>query len=480
MKSIKINAIINGMKTLLLVIFPLITFPYAARVLGVEGVGKYNFAYSIISYFALLSALGIYNYAVREGASLKDNYKKLSIFASEILEFNIISMIIALFLLIVLCLLWGKLHSYIFIFFILSFNIILTTFGCEWIYAIREEYVYMALRGVLFQILSMLFLFLFVHSYDDLVAYCITTVLSTSGYNILNILGLKKFFKFKLQPINSLKRHFSPIMLLFANSIATTIYINSDITILGMLSGNHSVGLYSVSTKVYSIIKAVLASIIVVSIPKMSNLWSNKEYTSFNIMANKILNCCMLLTIPAITGVIVLVKEILLFISGINYIEATISMKILSIALFVSVLNWFFQSSILIPSKNEKKVLYSSSIAAIVNIVLNFILIPFYSENAAAFTTLVAETISCIISGFYSFKFIKLEINKNNVLSIIFGAITIYLFCKIIQIISANYLFTLSISIVGSLLIYIAILIVLKNTLLTDLLKQLKIKIRGR
>ena len=74
-KSIHLNAIINGVKTLLLVVFPLITFPYAAKVLGVEGIGQYNFAYSIVSYFMLLAALGIYNYAVREGAAIRDDKK---------------------------------------------------------------------------------------------------------------------------------------------------------------------------------------------------------------------------------------------------------------------------------------------------------------------------------------------------------------------------------------------------------------------
>ena len=79
-------------------------------------------------------------------------------------------------------------------------------------------------------------------------------------------------------------------MLLFANSIATTIYINSDTTILGLLAGNISVGLYSVATKVYSIVKNILASVIIVTIPKMSKLWSDNKSEEFNKLGNKILN----------------------------------------------------------------------------------------------------------------------------------------------------------------------------------------------
>ena len=54
-KSISLNALLNAIKTLLQVIFPLITFPYAARVIGVAGIGKYNFSSSIVNYFILLS-----------------------------------------------------------------------------------------------------------------------------------------------------------------------------------------------------------------------------------------------------------------------------------------------------------------------------------------------------------------------------------------------------------------------------------------
>ena len=67
-KSVAVNLVANGIKTLMSVLFPLITFPYASRILGAEGIGKVNYASSIISYFSLAAALGISTYAVREGA----------------------------------------------------------------------------------------------------------------------------------------------------------------------------------------------------------------------------------------------------------------------------------------------------------------------------------------------------------------------------------------------------------------------------
>lgn len=56
-KSIKINAVLNIIKQCCAIIFPLITFPYVSRTLGVEAYGKVNFSSSIVSYISLLAGL---------------------------------------------------------------------------------------------------------------------------------------------------------------------------------------------------------------------------------------------------------------------------------------------------------------------------------------------------------------------------------------------------------------------------------------
>ncbi len=72
-KSLKLNAFFNVVRNVLRLIFPLITFPYVSRVLMPEGIGKVNFANSIISYFILLGNLGISGYATREASKIKND-----------------------------------------------------------------------------------------------------------------------------------------------------------------------------------------------------------------------------------------------------------------------------------------------------------------------------------------------------------------------------------------------------------------------
>ena len=98
------NIALNGLRTACNLLFPLVTFPYASRTLSVDKVGVYNFSDSIVSYFAMAAALGIYTYAVREGAKLRDDRVKLERFAGEVFTINLVSMLasyalMALFLL---------------------------------------------------------------------------------------------------------------------------------------------------------------------------------------------------------------------------------------------------------------------------------------------------------------------------------------------------------------------------------------------
>ena len=111
-KSLKINAILNGLKQCFGILFPLITFPYVSRTLGEDGFGKYSFSWSIVSYFVLLAGLGVSTYAIREGARIRDDKEKLSQFCSEAFTINVITTIISLCLLVIISIVSTKIRNY--------------------------------------------------------------------------------------------------------------------------------------------------------------------------------------------------------------------------------------------------------------------------------------------------------------------------------------------------------------------------------
>lgn len=71
-------------------IFPLITFPYISRILLPAGVGKVNFATSLVSYFSMIAMLGVPTYGIRACAQVRDDREELSRTVHEIFFINLI------------------------------------------------------------------------------------------------------------------------------------------------------------------------------------------------------------------------------------------------------------------------------------------------------------------------------------------------------------------------------------------------------
>ena len=475
-RSIGVNAGLNMIRTVCQVIFPLITFPYVSRVLHIENIGIYNFCQSVISYFSLMAGLGISTYAIREGARYRDDEGKLSLFASEVFSINFISTVISYLILGMCIYLIPRFNQYGQIMAVLSISILFTLIGSEWIFQIYEDYKYITIRGIAFQCVALILMFVFVKNSNDLFAYVLITGISSSGANILNAISRRKYCRIRLVINKRILKHLLPILILFATSVATTIYTNSDITMLGFLSGNKAVGLYSVSTKIYNIVKQMLAALIIVSIPRLSSYLGEKKTEYFARTANQILNALVVIVVPAIVGMVALSENIIFIIAGQEYVNANLSLKILAIALFFSIFSWFYTSCILIPYRCENKVLMATIVAALANIGLNFILIPVFQQNAAAATTVIAELLSMLITWWYGRKYFKASFQKNDIVSVIIGCIAIWTICTMSEKYISSVLLSTAFSLITSISIYMIILLIMKNQAVKLIFEMLHIK----
>lgn len=240
---------LNMVKNIVNLLFPLVTFPYLTRILGVENLGKYNFAIVFVSYFTLIAGLGVSTYAVREGAKYRGDKSKFNNFVKQVFTINIISTIIAYCALFICMVIFKNLSEYRVLIVISSLGIVFTTIGVEWVYSIYEDYTYITLINVIFKFLSLILTFIFVKTEGDINKYAIITLISSVAVNLLYIIRIKKYCSLGLCRVKYCKRHIKSIMILFASTIAVTIYVSSDTTILGIIKGDYSVGIYSVSVK---------------------------------------------------------------------------------------------------------------------------------------------------------------------------------------------------------------------------------------
>lgn len=480
-KSLGKNAFLNGLRSVLNIIFPIITFPYVSRVLSVGELGKYNWSNSFVSYFLLIAGLGIATYAVREGAKLRNDRNEISAFASQVFSINILSTVVSYILLFLCVLIFSKIQSYSACIYIFSIQIVFTTLGTEWIYSIFEEYTYITIRSIVFKILSIFMLFVFVRRPGDYLNYAGITVFSAVGSNVLNYLHAKKFCTIRLTFNIDWQEHLKPILIIFASSVATTIYLSLDTTLLGLINNNYVVGIYSVSTKMYNIVKQLIAAILTVTIPRFALLWGRHRYREYRKLLLEISDALALISIPAAVGVYMLAPQIVILLSSAKYIRAVSSLRLLCPALIFSIFSWIFTSCVLIPAKRENKVLIITVISAVVNLILNLLLMPSLKENAAAITTSLSEAISMLLGMYYSRDIIK-GLYKSGfwkeIFTYILGTMSIVIICFAGDVLFNSTVMIILFDVVLSIIEYVLILLGVKNKFALDVLERILLRFK--
>ncbi|MDY5845402.1 MAG: oligosaccharide flippase family protein [Bariatricus sp.] len=466
-KSIKSNIILNVIRTCCSVIFPLITFPYVSRVLGAVNYGKVNFSNSIVSYFALLAALGISNYAVREGAVLRNNKEKYNQFSNQIFTINLISTCLAYITLVITVCVSMFLRQYSLLIGIQSIAFAFTTLGVEWLYVTYEDYLYITLRSISVQVLSLILTFTLVKTPDDYVKYAFITVLSTAGANFFNYVHSRQYITLRVTRIVNWKKHLKPIFILFCHAFITTIYVNSDMTILGFLAGDYSVGIYSVAVRIYTIVKQLLNSIISVVSSRCAFYYGNGEEEKYDELFCKVIKALLTLVMPAIVGIFMLSDSIIRVIAGEAYREGAIALRILGIALGGATIACAYVSLSLLVHRKDKECLKVTFISALLNVVLNLVFIPLGKQNGAALTTLMAEIIVLVGAIYYSRDDVKVTGIKRTLISCSIGCTSIVVVCLCVSVIS-NTILQIAISCTVSAFVYFVLMIVLKNDVVLE------------
>lgn len=476
-KSLKLNMLLNIIKNVTAVIFPLISLPYVTRVLGVESLGKYNFCTSVMSYILLLAALGIESYAIREGSKYRNDEEKFTKFASQIFSINLLSTLMAYLVLAILMVLVPKFEVYIPLLLILSAQIFFTTVGVNWIYNIYEEFAFITLRSVIVQILSIIAMFVFIKTPDDIYKYAIITVVASVGANIFNFFYSRRFCKLKVTFKIHFKEHMKPILLLFALAATVTIYVSSDNVILGFIKGDYYVGIYSISVKIYTIVKSLLAAAIVVLIPRLSMLLGEGRNDEANHVANDIHHTIYTMSIPGVVGLIVLGEQIILLIAGDTYASAISSHIILSITMIFNLGAYFWGTAVLISVGKERVTLVATIVSAVLNVALNIVLIPHLAEDAAALTTLISEFVAFLWCYICGRKYIKVSGEISVILKSIIGSLPIVMMPLLLKFIKDSLvLYTLA-TVFLSVVCYVLIEILLKNYVIIDILNGIRSKI---
>ena len=408
--SVKRNFLHNILYILSNILFPIVSFSYTSRILGPEGIGKVQFVITFAQYFVMMAALGIPVYGIREVAKARGDQNRLNKLFSELLFINILTSLILLLLYIVIISVVGWFHQDL-TFYI--FGGILVLFGfstLDWFYIGSEQFSFLSIRSIIIKVLALISLFLFVKSSNDLIVFFLITVFSILGNNIWNLLNLKGKITLRFKQL-ALKKHLPVLFILFSTSIAISIYTLIDTLLLGFLTDNKSVGLYTAAIKITKIAIPLVASLGTVLIPKITQSIYTNDNKLTQTLTDKSFSFICLLGIPISFGLFIYSPEIMMIFSGNQFIDAIPTMQIASPLVFLIGLGSIFGSQLLIPGGNEKGYLVATIFGLVISIILNLTLITTFKDKGTAFATVMSELAVSLTSFYFVKRKMQLRFN---------------------------------------------------------------------
>lgn len=450
MSSVKKNFLYSGFLTSANYIFPLLTFPYVTRVLGVNNLGICDFVDSIINYFIMLSSMGIAVVGIREIAAHKSNKENLSSTFLSLISLNGIFTFCSLIILAIATLLIPQLYAHgelmIFGAFKITFNFLLI----EWFYKGLEDFKYITIRTLFVKCLYVISVFIFVRNSDDYPIYYLLSVLMIGINAMINIIHSKTFVLFSFTKIRIID-YLKPLLIYGAYTLLTSFYTTFNIAYLGFATTTTQVGFYTTATKLYSIFIAIFSAFTGVMMPRMSALLVDGKIEEFKALYSKSIDVLATITIPAIFFTIIMAPQIVSLIAGDAFDGAILPMRIVMPLLFIIGYEQVLVVQALMPLKKDNIVLRNSFIGACVGIIANIMLVSKLGSVGSAIVWVTCEITVLILSQIAIQKLISEKFPVKIILKNLVVYIPILGIYWLTKIMSLNAFFMLIIT--GSILI---------------------------
>lgn len=480
MSSIKKNVVYSSILTVSGYLFPLITFPYVTRVLGVNNIGICNFVDSIVQYFIYFSMMGITTIGIREIARVKGNKEELSKTFNNLLAINLTSTVIAILALLMGVLFVPQLQEHKSLFFIGAAKVLANTLLIEWLFKGLEDFKYITARSIIIRALYVVAVLLFVKEPDDYVMYFFLTSFMVVVNAFVNVIYSKKFVRFSFTGIN-LKTYLKSFFILGSYQLLTSMYTTFNVAYLGFATDTVEVGYYSTATKLFTIILSFYSAFTGVMMPRMSALLGEGRIDEFKRLTNKSVELLFAFVIPIILISEFCAPEIIRIVAGDGYEGAIMPMRIVMPLMLICGYEQILILQMLSPMKKDTAILRNSIIGASVALLSNIILVPLFASSGTAIVWVISEIAVMISAQYFVKKYIGYSMPVKAVLVRMIYAIPIVLLSYLCISHIQNGFVSFAVISVISFIGWIGIeYYVLKNTLLRDNIKMICSKIINR
>lgn len=416
--------------------------------------------------------MGITTYGQREISYLQDDViMRSSVFwNTKILEF--ITSIISL----VFFLIFVSFQDNRIIYFIFTFNILAVLIDVTWFFQGMEEFGKIVLRNIIVKLLGVIYIFLFVKSSADTNIYAFSMCFFPFLANISMWVYLPKYIKpikyCRLKPFKDIKTVFS----LFIPTVAIQVYTVLDKTMIGIITkDSFENGYYEQAVKISKMALMFVISLGTVMIPRIGYYHEQKQYEDVKRLMYNAYRFVWFLGIPLCFGLIMVAPGFVYWFLGEEYGKVTDLLRVLAFLILSIGINNVTGMQYLIPTKRQNIFTLTVIIGAVVNFILNSILIYYFKSMGAAVASVAAETTIAVVQIIIVRKELKpIYILKEGVNYYFAGAIMLLCLLFFSKQFAPSVISTLVLTVIGG-GTYIFTLLIIKDEFLV---KNLKIIIK--
>lgn len=365
-------------------VFPLISMPYLARVIGADGFGKIAFASAIVVWIQTISDWGFNLTATRDVAQNRDNKELVSrIFSNVLWARSVLTLLSGIILLLVVLLVpyLRENADIIFVTFLLVPGYILFP---EWFFQAIEKMKYTTFFNLFLKLVFTVAVFVFIHKRED---YLMQPLLTTLGYLLCGIGALYLIFKkwgyslYKPQwgEIFKTIRNSTDV---FINNLMPNLYNSFSVMLLGFFGGSTANGIYDGGNRFPSIFYQFQSVLSRAFYPFLSRRPDKHSfYAKLNIVSALVGSVILVLISPLIIKIML----------GDEFEKSVVVMQILSFSVVFLAMGYTYGTNFLIINHKEKPLRNLTFISSIVGMCVSVPLVYYFSYIGAAVTVLLCR-----------------------------------------------------------------------------------------
>lgn len=481
--GIKKNLFYSVSYQILNIILPLITAPYVTRVLGAKGLGIYSKSQALAHYFLLFAMLGVNNYGNRAIARTRDDRGKLSKTFWEIYTFQAMTAIASTIVYCVYCFRFAEENRLIYI--MQAFYVMSGLLDVNWCCFGLERFKLTTIRSMIVRILTAIAVFTLIRGKDDLWLY---TFIISFGHIVTTLVVwpfIKKHIDFVKPSWTGIKQHIKPNLVLFWPVIAVSLYNIMDKLMLGWFSEDEEVAFYTYAERIVTIPTTLILALDNVIMPRMSNLYASEENSEkIKYLMDNVMLFAMFMAAAMGFGLAGVADVFAPWFYGDAFARCGYFIVLLSPVIVIKAWAGALRTQFIIPTGRDKIYVISLTTGAIVNLIINALLIPKMNGVGAIIGTIAAEFAVCFIQFYKCRRDIDIKNYMINGFSFCVVGAIMFLAVEALSHISNHALITMSVQIVCGAIIYVTLgcfymIKIRKNpVLVNEGLKMLRIKYR--